>query len=264
MPLTPPERWGTGNPLRRLRLSEAFITQTHGGAAGDVVTSMEFPTPASNDNKTGTVAGALALSGTVVGKEGATGTVAGAIALSGTITGKEGALGAVTGTLALSGTTAGKKGASGATAGTVTLSGMAEGTEGRTVTVAGQITLDGTVIGTKSDPDGPVAPESTGGGGGYYRYQQPPAPKPQPIERRSGKVRGTVTVRGYIRGRKGAATAARSTVTARCEIRGGKGAAGDAWMHTVTRAAAHGTGISMVPHNHIRQMREDAELMLLI
>lgn len=173
MPLTPPERWSTGNPLRRIRLSEAFITQTYGGAAGDVVTAMEFPTP--SNTKTGTVSGSMTLNGTTVGTHGGTGAVAGSVALAGTVVGKHATSGTVAGSLTLtgtavgtkaetnpdktgtvagalptiSGTVAGKHGGAGATAGTLTLSGTTAGTKGATGAAAGTVTLDGTATGTE-------------------------------------------------------------------------------------------------------------------
>lgn len=254
MPLTPPERWSTGNPLRRLRLSEAFITQTYGGAAGDVVTSMEFPTPTASNDKTGTVTGTASASGTVVGAKATTGTVVGTTTNpAGVVTGKHGGLGTVVGT-------------------TPNPTAAASGTKAATGTVVGTATVTGTATGTAEGGVTPPPAESGGNGGGYYApkfdYRQP---QPTPVVTKSGSVSATIPApQGTARGQRGAAGAIRSSVRCDATAAGKRGATArvDARVtylrSTVTGQPGQRDHEYLALYAEMRRQQDDADLLLML
>lgn len=232
MALKPPSRGGSNSGIRqginrrRKRLSEMLVKQTYGGAADSVLTDYVLASPAS-ENKTGSVTGSIAYTGTIVGKEGEPGAVAGTTTYSGTVAGSKGAQGA---------------------------------------TVA-EIVYSGVITGTKYDPDTPTAPVRRGGSSYYAPRPNIPQRKPEPVPlvRKSGKVSGSIALSGVITGRKSSAgRALTAPITYRCEMRGSKTASGVTVARITTRATVRGTGITTVTTTELRRLRDDADLMLML
>ena len=262
MALKPPGRWGTRGPIGnglnrgRARLSEALVTQTYGAAADGVITDNLFPASSSSTAKTGTVTGSATTSGTIVGAKAVTKTVSGSATTSGTIVGKEGDTGAVSGSATTSGTVTGKGAHAGA--------------------VAGLSASSGTVTGTAYDPSPPVVVAPPGGMSAYRRAQiaaaaqlaqQQAQDAEQAANTRGGTVHGACTTTGQVRG-----NATRSgrclpspAVAYRADIHGSKSVRGSVWVgRRETRGRITGDSAHLMSSRQLRQMRDDAELLLLI
>lgn len=132
------------------------------------------------------------------GAQDFTGTTVGTLVTSGAVTGQEGAQGTAVGTLATSGSATGTVGYAGTAAGSIATSGTAAGVEGSQGTAIGSITLTGLVSGTKSESGTPPPGGAPGGGRGLPGMVV--FHPPEPIQRRTGTVAGTLVTFGAAHG----------------------------------------------------------------
>lgn len=222
---------------------------------------------------TGVVTGSSTTSGTIVGAEGDFATVTGTSNTSGTIVGKKGAARAVTGQSSTSGTVAGTKGGKGAVAASSNTSGTVVGTKYEAAkfgTVTGTSNTSGTIVGTKYDP---TAPTTVTGGMSAYRRQQIAAANlayqeeaARVANARGGSVHGSTSTTGHIRGHaaRSGRTLPTPGITYRSHITGTKSVGSRMSGATETRGCAYGDAVYPMSTRVLRQVRDDAELLLLI
>lgn len=161
----------------------------------------------------------------------------------------------------------------GTVTGSATTSGTVTGKGAHAGAVAGLSASSGTVTGTAYDPSPPVVIAPSGGMSAYRRAQIAAAAQlaqqqaEQAANTRGGTVHGTCTTTGQVRGSatRSGRTIPTAAITYRTHVVGTKAArTAVVRARTETRGHVHGDGAFVISTRQMRQMRDDAELLLLI